>query len=216
MQRHNTNDVFLNQTVFKTVVAVGKKFTTLIDVPYVHNSSTTPEKLKQSGIGDISFRLLGYRFLEKKRSAFTASVEVSLNTAQSPLLGAGKNLLLSVVSYTNMIPDKKILLSIVLHQANSLSGDEARANISFSKLQLIGIKYFGRKTWLVVAPELFLDYVKGGTSMNFRSRLAHAPTSRVNIWITAGAGLFGDFAGRYDWNVDAGGRYFLFRSKSKK
>ena len=52
--------------------------------------------------------------------------------------------------------------------------------------------------------------------MNFRSRLAHALTSRVNIWITAGAGLFGDFAGRYGWNVDAGGRYFLFRSKSKK
>ena len=50
-----------------------------------------PLQTKQSGIGDISFRLLGYKFFEKSKSAFTVSIEISLNTAESPILGTGKN-----------------------------------------------------------------------------------------------------------------------------
>ncbi len=83
---------------------------------------------------------------------------------------------------------------MVLQQANSVSGDEARATISFSKLQAILIKYWSRRTWTVLAPEWYLDYVHGGLSMNLRSRFTYAPAPRLNIWITPSAGIFGDFA----------------------
>jgi hypothetical protein len=211
LQRYDKKDVFLNQTVLRTVVQIGKKFTTRIDLPYVYNSFQSPSKFKQSGIGDISFRLLGFKFFEGRTSAFTSSIEVSMNTARSPLLGTGKNMLIPVISYTKLIPTRKLLLSLLLQQANSISGDENRADISFTKLQFIVIKYFSRRTWMVLAPEWFIDYINGGVSMNLRSRLTHAPTPRLNIWITPGAGVFGDFVGRYDWNLDVGGRYFLFR-----
>src|SRR5689334_8175229 len=74
LQRYDKRDVFLNQTILRTVVKIGNKFTTRIDLPYVYNSFNSPAKHNQSGIGDISFRLLGYKFFEDKRSAFTMSL----------------------------------------------------------------------------------------------------------------------------------------------
>jgi len=207
----NGTDFYLNQTVLRTVVKIGKQFTTRIDMPYIYNSVNSPAKHKQSGIGDISFRLLGYRFLEKQKSAFTASIEISLNTAQSPILGTGKNILIPVVSYSKLIPKEKMLFALVLQQANSVSGDEARATISFSKIQAILIKSWSKRLWSVLAPEWFVDYVNGGLSMNVRSRMTYAPAPRMNIWITPSAGIFGDFPGRYQWSMDIGGRYFFLR-----
>jgi hypothetical protein len=211
LQRYDKRDVYLNQTVLRTIVKIGNKFTTRLDLPYVYNSFHSPAGYKQTGIGDISFRLLGYKFFENTRSAFTSSIEISMNTAASPLLGTGKNVLIPVISYSTYIPGKKILLAAVFQQAKSIGGDKNRADLSFSKLQLFFIKYFTGKTWMVLQPEWFYDYINGGISMNFRSRLTHAPLPRINIWLTPSAGIFGDFIGRYTWSLDAGGRYFLFR-----
>jgi len=212
----NGNEFYVNQTTLRTILKIGKRFTTRIDLPYVYNTVNHPANYKQSGIGDISFRLLGYKFLEKKLSAFTASIEISMNTAQSPILGTGKNIILPVISYSQFIPKKKILFSVVLQQANSLWGDDTRADISFTKLQGIVIKYWSRRVWTVLAPEWFLDYINGGLSMNLRTRMTYAPAPRINLWITPSAGIFGDFAGRYQWSLDIGGRYFLFREMNFK
>ena len=213
LQRYDKKDAYVNQTILRTVIKIGKRFTTRVDLPYVHNSFNSPNDYKQTGIGDISFRLLGFKFFEGKRSAFTASLEISMNTAESPLLGTGKNVMIPVISYSALLPEKRLILSIILQQANSVSGDDTRSDINFSKLQFILIKFLSKKTWMVVAPEWFFDYENGGVSMNLRSRLTHAPTPRTNIWLTPSAGLFGDFAGRYTWSIDVGGRYFMFREK---
>ena len=207
----NGNEFYVNQTTLRTILRIGKRFTTRIDLPYVYNTVNHPAKPEKSGLGDISFRLLGYKFFEKKLSAFTASIEVSMNTAESPILGTGKNVLIPVISYSQLIPKKRILFSFVLQQANSFSGDEARADVSFSKLQAIVIKYWSPKLWTVLAPEWFFDYVNDGVSMNLRTRVTYGPAPRLNLWITPSAGIFGDFAGRYQWSLDIGGRYFIFR-----
>jgi hypothetical protein len=212
----NGNDFYVNQTIFRAIVKVGKRFTTRVELPLVNNSIKTPTEQKSFGIGDISFRLLGYKFFERPKSAFTASLEVSMNTAQSRLLGTGKNILVPVVSYTLRMPEKKMLASVVLQQANSVSGDETRETISFSKIQFLLLKPFSKRTWMVLAPEWYIDYRQGGLSMNMRSRFAHAPSPRINIWISPSAGIFGDFPGRYQWSIDAGGRYFLFRERKLK
>ena len=215
LQRYDKSDAYFNQTTLRTIVKIGKRFTTRLDLPWVYNSFTSTAKHKQSGLGDITFRLLGFRFFENPKSAFTASIEVSLNTAQSPLLGTGKNILIPMISYSQFFPKDRILFSALLQQANSISGDEERSKVSFSKLQVILIKYWSKKTWTVVAPEWFVDYVNGGVSMNLRSRFTYAPAPRMNIWITPSAGIFGDFPGRYTWSLDIGGRYFLFRQVKK-
>jgi hypothetical protein len=213
-------DFSFNQTVLRNIIKIGKRFTTRIDIPYVYNSRTTTANYKQSGLGDISFRLLGYKILEKPTSAITISMEVSLNTAESPILGTGKYMLIPMVSYTKLFPQKKMFLSSIFQQINSVSGDDDRGDVSFSKLQFVLIKYWTKRFWSVLAPEWYLDYVHGGLSMNLRTRMAYAPTPRINIWITPSAGIFGDFVGRYKWSLDIGGRYFLIREtdhqKNKK
>jgi hypothetical protein len=211
LQYYKKRDIYLNQTILRSVIKIGKKFTTRIDLPLVHNSFSPAGDMKSTGIGDISFRMLGYKFREKPLSAFTASMEISLNTAASRLLGTGKTILIRVVSYTQAFPKDKLLFSLVLQQANSIGGDENRADINFSKIQLIGLRILSKKTWFVLAPEWFIDYEQGGVSMNLRSRLTHAPKPRLNLWITPSAGIFGDFPGRYHWSIDIGSRYFLFK-----
>jgi hypothetical protein len=214
--QHYSNNVYLDLTTLRAIVKLGKRFTTRIDVPVIYNSASSNAGYKQFGLGDITFRLLGYKFIETPKSAVTGSIEFSLNTAQSPLLGTGKNIIVPVVSYTAVLKPKKILLAFVLQQANSFSGDKARANISFSKLQAILITTWSRKVWSVVAPELYLDYVHGGLSMDLAGRLAYAPVPRINLWAQAGAGLFGDFAGRYIWSTQIGGRYFFMKNTTIK
>jgi hypothetical protein len=216
LQHYNKTNAYLNQTVFRTVVKVGKRFTTRLDVPYVHNSFSSATDAKQTGLGDISFRLLGYRFFETKKSAFTMSIEISLNTAESSLLGTGKTLLIPLLSYSKLIPRQKMLFALLFQQVNSVGGDEARSDLSFSKLQAILIKYFSKRTWAVLAPEWFLDYINGGLSMNLRTRLSYALTPRINIWATPSAGIFGDFQGRYQWSADVGVRYFIVRKSVLK
>jgi hypothetical protein len=202
----------LNQTTFRTIVKIGKRFTTRVDVPFVYNSFATPKDYQQFGLSDISFRLLGYKIAQSKKSAVTASIEISLNTAQSPLLGAGKNIILPVVSYTRVLNKKGALFAFIFQEAISFSGDEAREPISFSKLQPILLYTWTRKLWTVVAPELYIDYVHGGASMNLEGRIAYAPVKRINVWAQAGGGIFGDFIARYQWGAEVGFRYFFLRN----
>src|SRR5688572_16145246 len=59
----------VNQTVIRSIIKLGKRFTTRIDVPLVNNSFPYPQGFASYGLGDISFRLLGYKIRETKRSA---------------------------------------------------------------------------------------------------------------------------------------------------
>jgi hypothetical protein len=141
-------------------------------------------------------------------------VEFSLNTAGSRLLGTGKNLILPVITYSRQLKKFHGFASIVIQQTNSLQGAEDRKDINFSKVQAILLKNVSKKMWIVAAPTLFIDYVDGGTSMNMESRMAFAPKPRVNLWIQAGIGVYGDFRARYVWGTQIGYRYMMFRSKS--
>jgi hypothetical protein len=204
----------LNQTVLRTVVKLGKRFTTRIDIPYVTNSFQYPQGFNKSGLGDLSFRLLGYNIYQTRRAAVTASVEISLNTAASPAQGTGKNMIIPVISYTGFFKDKKTFMSLVVQQTNSFGGDETRPEFNFTKLQGIILHHWNKKAWTVVAPELFIDYINGGTSMILKGRMAFAPTPRINIWAQVNGGLYGDFISRYNWGAEAGFRYFVIRKKS--
>ena len=215
LQRYDNTDVYLNQTIFRSIIKVGKKFSTRIDIPFVYNSLKTPKNDKQFGLGDISFRLLGFKIIEKPLTAFTISLEVSLNTAESKLLGAGKNILIPSASYTRVFLKQKFLLAGIFQQANSVSGNEDRKDISFSKFQVIALKYISRKFWLVGATDWYFDYKTDHLSLNFRSRFTYAPRQRLNFWTSPSVGVFGDFFGRYTWGTDLGVRYFLFKEKKK-
>jgi len=206
------NSVIWNQTTLRINVKIGKKFTTRLDVPMVYNSMSTPDNSAHFGLGDISVRLLGYQFLQTKRSALTASIEVAFNTAQSPILGTGKNMFIPMITFSHMLKDHRTIFAFVFQQANSFGGYSDRNTLSYSKLQAIVIHVWTRKFWSVAAPECFIDYALGGVSMNFEVRNSYAPTRRINVWAQAGVGLFGDFIARYQWGAEVGCRYYFLRN----
>ena len=138
LQHHKTVE-YLNVTTVRSVIALGKKFTTRFDVPIVYNSMPVGE-YAQTGIGDISIRLLGYKFMESGKSAILASVEFSFNTAQSPLLGSGKNIIIPVFTYSFRIPSRKTIVALIVPAILLLSGDESQNDISWTKLQAFHIK----------------------------------------------------------------------------
>lgn len=205
----NNGDFFLNQTVCRVNIKIGKRWVTRLDLPLVYNSTTSPESERQSGLGDISLRLLGFKFFERNRSALTASIEGSLNTAVSPLLGTGKNVLIPVVSYTKGLPKSRLIVAVQFQQTNSVSGDDDREKINYSKLQMLALKTWSRRLWTTIAPEWFYDYTENSLSMNVRSRIVYSPTPRTNIWITPSVGVFGEFKARYEWSIEIGTRFFV-------
>ena len=216
LQRHH-NNYYLDQTTLRTIVKLGEKFTTRLDIPFLHNSIHSPAGYQQFGISDISFRLLGYKLLESVKRALTASIEFSLNTANSPLTGTGKNIIAPMVSYTQALK-KGVLLAFVFEETYSFSGDKIREDISYSKLQVILLYTWSRRMWTTLAPEWYLDYVQGGSSMNLEGRIAYAVTPRFNLFAQAGAGIFGnpDFVPYYQWSAEIGLRYFMFRNPHPK
>jgi len=214
--QHYENGINLNQTVIRNIFKIGKRFTTRIDLPLVHNSFSSPAGYDQFGIGDISFRLLGYQLWQTRFSAFTASVEVQLNTAGSPLLGTGKNLLIPLLSYSRLLKGNKNLLAGTFQQVITVGGDEKRKDLNFTKIQAIYLHFWSKRFWTVAADEIFIDYINGGTSMILKGRAIGAPNPRMNIWGQCNVGLYGDFAGRYQWGAEAGIRYFLLRSMNLK
>ncbi len=207
LQHYNSN-INLNITTLRAVIKFAKRFTTRIEVPLVYNSKNTTE-YTQYGISDISFRLLGFRVYESRRDAISLSIEASLNTAASPLLGTGKNILLFMGTYTRVLIPKRLLLAGAVQQANSISGEKNRNTVSFTKLQALLIQFLSKKTWTALSPECYIDYVKGGVSMNLEGRFAYAPMPKINLWVKAGCGLFGDFIARYQWTSEIGARVFL-------
>jgi len=203
---------YINFTTIRGMSKLGKRFNTRIDIPFTYCTFSPESGNKQFGLGDISFRLLGYKIIQTPKTAVTASVELVLNTAQSPVLGLGKNIIMPVISYSRIMVDKRVIGALAFQQAYSFSGDESRGDINFSKLQVILINIWSRKMWTVLAPEFYLDYENGGASMNIEGRLVYAPKPRLNVWVQPGIGVFGDFFGRYQWSVETGIRYFMFRN----
>jgi hypothetical protein len=214
--QHFPNDIYLDQTTLRINVKIGKRFTTRLDVPFVYNSLSSAADYDHFGLGDISIRLLGYQFLQSKRSALTASIEVGFNTAQSPILGTGKNMAIPMLTFSHMMKNRKTILAFVFQQAHSFGGYSDRNTLSFSKMQAILIHVWTRRFWTVVAPEGYIDYVYGGLSMNLEARCAYAPTRRINVWAQAGVGLFGDFIARYQWGAEVGCRYYFLRNTAFK
>lgn len=78
------------------------------------------------------------------------------------------------------------------------------------------LKSWSKKMWTYLAPEWYIDYVRGGLSMNLKFRAVTAPTPRLNLFATAGAGIFGDFIARFQWSAEIGSRYYLFTNKRTK
>lgn len=202
----------LNVTTARSVMAIGKRFTTRIDIPYIVLPSTATTEAA-SGISDISARLLGYKILQSRRSAMLASVELSFPTAQSPRLGLGRYVITPVLAYSFYLPRRKAVLAMTYQEYYSFGGDESRAHIRWTRMQLYHIRPWSRRVWTLVLPELYYDHAGGSFSMNMEATGYYRLTDRFAVWLKGGAGLFGDHPARYGWTVEVGLRHLIWKKR---
>ncbi|MBL7851636.1 MAG: hypothetical protein JNN04_12095 [Cyclobacteriaceae bacterium] len=207
-----TDGTVANVTTARGIMAIGKRFTTRVDIPYISLPRTSSAEAT-SGIGDVSARLLGYKILQSRRAAMLASVELSFPTAQSPLLGMGRNIITPVIAYTRYLPKRKTVLALTYQDYFSFGGDESRAHIRWSRMQLYHIRPWSRRVWTLLLPELYYDHSGGGFSMNLEATGYYRMSDRFAVWLKGGAGLFGDHPARYSWTVEVGLRHLIWRKK---
>lgn len=208
-----TDGTAVNVTTARGIMAVGKRFTTRLDVPYIHLPKIGSMEAT-SGIGDISARLLGYKVLQSRRSAMLASVEMAFPTAQSPLLGFGRYVLTPVIAFSTFLPRHKAILAISYQEYFSFGGDESRSHIRWARIQMYHIKPWSRRIWTLILPEYYYDYSSGGSSMNVEAAINYRLSNRLAIWLKGGAGLFGEHPARYSWTIEPGLRYLIWRKNA--
>lgn len=208
----STGGDVVNVTTMRGIMAIGKRFTTRIDIPYIVLPRTATTEAA-SGLGDVSARLLGYKILQSRRSAMLASVEVSFPTAQSPQLGFGRNVITPVVAYSLYMPNRKAVLALTYQEYFSFGGDESRAHIRWTRMQMYHIRPWSRRVWTLVLPELYYDHAGGGVSMNLEATGYYRLTDRFALWLKGGAGLFGDHPARYGWTVEVGLRHLIWKKR---
>ncbi len=207
----STNGDVMNATTARGIMAIGKRFTTRFEVPYISLPRTTSTEAT-SGIGDVSARLLGYKILQSRRTAMIASVEVSFPTAQSPLLGFGRYIITPVVAYSIYMPNRKAVLAFTYQEYFSFGGDESRAHVRWTRVQMYHIRPWSRRVWTLILPELYYDHATSGFSMNLEATGYYRMSNRFAFWLKGGAGLFGDHPARYAWTVEGGVRLLIWRN----
>jgi hypothetical protein len=205
----------INITTVRGIMAIGKRFTTRIDIPYV-SLPTVSSPEATSGLSDISIRLLGYRLLKTRRSAMLASVELSMPTAQSPLLGSGRYVLTPVIAYSAVFPKTKSIMALTYQEYFSFGGDESRMNIRWTRFQLYYIQPWSRRFWTMLLPEYYYDHANGGSSMNVEMFGFYRISNRFSCWLKGGVGLFGEHPARYTWTSEVGLRYLIYRKRPGK
>ncbi len=207
-----TNGEPMNVTTVRSVMAIGKRFTTRVDIPYVSRPEANTTESK-SGLGDVSARLLGYKILQSKRSGLMASVEVSFPTATSPLLGFGRNIITPVLAYSVYLPKRRSLIALTYQEYFSFGGDESRQHIRWTRFQFYHIKPWSRRIWTLFLPEYYYDHANGGSSMNIELYAFYRVSNRFAFWMKGGKGLFGEHPARYDWMAEMGVRFLIWKEE---
>jgi hypothetical protein len=119
-----------------------------------------------------------------------------------------------VLVYSFRIPNRQTILAISVQQFYSLWGEEARSDISWSKLQCYYVKAWPKRFWTLLLPEMYFDHLLGGASMDIEGTAHYRATRRITLWLKVGTGLFREHPAVYEWTAEGGLRYLMFRRKA--
>ena len=146
-------------------------------------------------LGDSKVR---YRFAPFAAGRFGMStfVEATFPTAHDDL-GSGKYQLSAGATATIRVPSETLATHFIrftsqLQQVNSVAGDDGRANINYTKLDLSLRDVFGPH-WLKAAVNTRVDWEQDGkTGAVGELEYGHRLTNDWSVWVLAGARLWGE------------------------
>jgi hypothetical protein len=159
-----------------------------------------------SGIGDIDARVL-YMAYASKRVIIVPGLEAFFDTASTPALGNGANVLAPVVfGVFPGILGGTSLFAPGYQYLFDISGDDttiSRSQIDLYFVWLLG----GGKNWLIVDPQIVLDHENSKEPALVEVEWGYmiAPSVGASTYIRPGVGIGSDKP--YEWNVEFGFKY---------
>ena len=159
-----------------------------------------------SGIGDIDARVL-YMAYASKRVIVVPGLEAYFDTASTPALGNGANVLAPVLFgvFPGVLGGKS-LFAPGYQYLFDISGDDTK--ISRSQIDLYFVWLLGAgKHWLIVDPQIVLDHENSVEPALVEVEWGYmiAPSVGASTYVRPGVGIGSDKP--YEWNVEFGFKY---------
>lgn len=166
-------------------------------LPFAYLSSS---QNNYSGMGDLELKA-AYRPYLSPRFAFVLGAEFTFNTAVSSEVGGGKNVF--GPSLTPVFMYKWGIFAPTYKYSYSYSGDDNRADISQSVIDLYIVSFFNkRKNWLLFDPIISIDHKKAEkVSSNFKITLGQKVSSNSSVYIRSGIPIGGNKSNDFTFEV---------------
>jgi hypothetical protein len=190
--------------------AFSRRVQARVEVPLVYLNPAVPEIDRETGLGDIL--LSGaFRVARGKGYAVVAALELTLDTATDPLTGLGKYRLGPLIFASIEVPLLRSRLFPFYQHVFSFAGDGNRPDINYASIRpAVILTKWPNRWYTVIDPNFFIDFeLDNKSGMTLEVEVGRALSKNVIVWGRPGIGVYGDIPQVYDWNFEAGFRYFF-------
>lgn len=181
-----------------------------VEVPYTHIDLHNPRLAADTGVGDVSVRL-NTRILRTEKMAFVVGTEMQFNTAESPLLGAGKTVIAPVAFLSFDAPRLHSTMFPTLQYFRSIGGDGNRPDVNYTSIKLFTITRWPASFYTGTEAVMFIDHQRNqrmGATLEVEA--GRFMTPHLALWMRPGIGTHGDDIPQvYLWNLEVGFRYLF-------
>ncbi|MFT5440459.1 MAG: hypothetical protein ACI9MJ_002332 [Alphaproteobacteria bacterium] len=170
-----------------------------------------PINISDSGLGDINVRVLNVPFLNPKGgTAIAVGLEAIFPTASEDILGEGKFSLGPQIFGVKFLPFgiKGSLIAPAVQQVFSVAGDDDRADVNRTQLDLFFLKQSDNKrTYVLLDPQYVFNWENDTQFGIVEAEAGYVLESGVSFYARPGFGYGGDKP--FDFNFEFGTKYIF-------
>lgn len=200
-----------SNAVFRVDLPFRKNWLLRMELPYLKwVDPNSPDAANLRGLSDMVVGA-GWRAYNTTEYAVFLGVISTLPTAAETNLGFGKYNIGPVIATARFLPDWNSLLFGTLQHLTTVGGDQARRDVSLTKVTLQMDTLLIERWWTIAQGVWQVDWERGGkTSMTLEFEAGRNFADRWGVFVSPGVGIWGrDVLGAYDWKIEAGLRYIF-------
>ncbi len=181
-----------------------------MELPYVHSDLRNPRIAPDTGIGDLSVRI-NYRALRTDKFALVVGSELQFDTAESPQLGAGKNVIAPIAFISFAVPRLRSTMFPTVQYFRSVGGDDERPDVNYTAVKLFTITRWPANFYTGSEGVMYIDHHrKQRIGATVEVEVGRFLSPHLALWMRPGIGTHGDDVPQvYHWNFEVGFRYLF-------
>jgi hypothetical protein len=200
----------INRFLPRLEYAFSKTFQGWLEVPVVYADPEGPGNDNETGLGDILLRG-AFRAARGRGYAVVVASELTLHTASKDILGTGKYQFGPLIFASIEVPGLRSTFFPFYQHYVSFAGDDNSPDINYASIRPSAILTKWPNRWYtVIDPNFYVDFERDMDSgMTLEFEIGRVLSKNVHVWMRPGVGVYGDIQQVYDWNFEAGLRYYF-------